>query len=123
VTGFLPAEEIDARFGKSALVIAPFRETSGSGSLVQALGRKAAVLASDLPLNREIAEREPGSLAFFRSEDPDDLAKEAIRLLEDSAARKALSEAAGRYGSRHSPELVAAQHFELYRSCQVEAKT
>ena len=39
VTGFVPEADISRIFLESDLVVAPFRTTSGSGSLVQALAR------------------------------------------------------------------------------------
>lgn len=115
VTGFVEKQKVDSYFARAALVLAPFRETSGSGSLAQALARRVPILASDLILNREIAERVPGALAFFKSEDPKDCAEQMFRLLGDDMGRRRLGEAAGRYAQMCSPEAVARAHFEAYR--------
>ena len=115
VTGFVPEAEISRLFQESDLVVAPFRTTYGSGSLVQALARGAAVLASDLPLNREINERVPGTLAFFASEDPLDCARQIEALLADSYRRHSLGQQACRYAGIHSPAVIARQHLVFYR--------
>jgi len=115
VTGYVPDEEISRVYAESDLVVAPFRETTGSGSLVQALARGVPVLASDLPLNREINERVPDTLAFFATEDPVDCARQIERLLADPARRQRLSEQALLYAATYSPANIARLHLDLYR--------
>jgi glycosyltransferase involved in cell wall biosynthesis len=115
VTGFVPEEDVSRVFQETDLVMAPFRSTSGSGSLVQALARGAAVLASDLPLNREINDRVPGTLAFFASEDPLDCAQQIETLLADADRRRRLGQQARQYAATHSPASIARQHLDFYR--------
>ena len=95
--------------------MAPFRTTSGSASLVQALARGAAVLASDLPLNRELNDRVPGTLAFFASEDPIDCARQIESLLADAARRRQLGQQARQYAVNNAPAVIARQHLDFYR--------
>jgi glycosyltransferase involved in cell wall biosynthesis len=115
VTGFVPEADISQLFLESDLVVAPFRMTTGSGSLVQALARGAAVLASDLPLNREINERVPDTLAFFATEDPRDCARQIERLLADQARRDLLGRQALQYAAAYSPPNIARLHLDMYR--------
>lgn len=115
VTGYVPDEEISRVYDESDLVVAPFRETTGSGSLVQALARGAPVLASDLPLNREINERVPDTLAFFASEDPVDCARQIERLLADPDRRERLGRQALQYAATYSPANIARLHLDMYR--------
>jgi glycosyltransferase involved in cell wall biosynthesis len=115
VTGFVPEEEVTRLFRESDLVVAPFRSTSGSGSLVQALARGAVVLASDLPLNREINDRVPGTLAFFASEDPLDCARQIESLLADADRRRHLGQQALQYAANNAPAVIARQHLDFYR--------
>ena len=115
VTGYVPDEEISRIYDESELVVAPFRVTTGSGSLVQALARGAPVLASDLPLNREINERVPGTLAFFATEDPVDCARQIERLLADPDGRERLGRQALQYAATYSPANIARLHLDLYR--------
>lgn len=116
ISGFVPDDAVDAQYARADLVIAPFRETSGSGSLAQALSRGAAVLASDLPLNREVAEREPGSLALFRSEDSNDCALQAEKLLSDLASLARLRAGALAYAENHSISRMIERHLAFYLS-------
>jgi len=115
VTGFVPEADVSRLFQESDLVVAPFRSTSGSASIVQALARGGAVLASDLPLNREINDRVPGTLAFFASEDPLDCARQIESLLADADRRQRLGQQALLYASTHSPAVIARQHLDFYR--------
>jgi glycosyltransferase involved in cell wall biosynthesis len=115
VTGFVEPGHLDALYRRASLVLAPFRETSGSGSLAVALARGAPILASDLPLNRELGERESGSLAFFRSGDPADCARRITELLADPAAIEGLRASAQRYARAWGPDRVAAETVSFYR--------
>lgn len=116
VTGFVDAGRITALFSSAAVVLIPFRETSGSGSLVQALARGSAVVASDLLLNREINDREPGCLELFSAEDPQAAAMTIERVLRDTSRQMELRQAALRYSRTYSAEKVANAHHEFYRS-------
>ncbi len=116
VTGYVEAREIDRHFRRADLVLAPFRETSGSGSLAQALSRGAAVLASDLPLNSELNERQAGCLALYRAGDPEDCASKIRALCESPERRAALAASARAYASANSPDAIARQHADLYVS-------
>lgn len=115
VTGFVPEADVSRFYQESDLVVAPFRITSGSASLVQALARGAAVLASDLPLNREINDRVPDTLAFFTSEDPLDCARQIESLLADEDRRRRLGRQALRYAATYAPGVIARQHLDFYR--------
>lgn len=114
--GFIPENEVSDIFQHALLVVAPFRRTTGSGSLAQALARGAPVLASDLPLNREIAERIPRSLAFFRANDPESFAQEMLKLLNSPMELNQLRAGAIRYAAENSPERIAAMHLKFYRT-------
>jgi len=106
---------LEGLYGMADLVLAPFRETSGSGTLAQAFARGMPVLASDLPLNQEITEREPGCLAFFRSEDPEDCAVKVKELLANDPARETLKAAARRYAEKCAPARIAEEHVRFYQ--------
>jgi glycosyltransferase involved in cell wall biosynthesis len=113
--GYIPDDRLDQLYADASLVVAPFRSTSGSGSLAHALARGAATLTSDLPLNLEIGEREPGSLAFFRAGDANDCARKIDELLSDAPAREALRGAARRYAAANTPARIAGLHLEFYQ--------
>ncbi|MBI2711246.1 MAG: glycosyltransferase [Bdellovibrio sp.] len=114
LTGFVSAEEVDSFYESASLVLAPFRESSGSGSLVQALGRGSPVLASDLPLNLEIEERVKGSVKFFSSGSPKSCAEEIKRVLSDPGGIASLSQAALEYARLNSPKSLADGYLSGY---------
>ena len=115
VTGFVESRLVDSHYQKAALVLAPFKETTGSGSLAQALARGAAVLTSDLALNQEINERQAGTLALYRTQSAEDCAAQIMRLLKDDAARQALKSSAKNYAQAQSPPQIAEQHMKFYQ--------
>jgi glycosyltransferase involved in cell wall biosynthesis len=115
ITGFIPSESLDTYFERASLVLVPFRETSGSGSIAQAFARGAAILASDLSLNREMNVRQPGSVATFRSEDAEDCALQIDRLLSNSEALKALHANAQAYAEKCSIDQTIQKHLQFYR--------
>jgi glycosyltransferase involved in cell wall biosynthesis len=114
ITGYVPGHRVSELYARATAVLAPFRETSGSGSLALALAHHAPVLASDLPLNREIVDRVPESLALFSAGDPESLAWETRRIFESESKRRALEAGARRYAERYSPVETLRRHREFY---------
>ncbi len=115
ITGFIPSESMDPYFERASLVVVPFRETSGSGSVAQAFARGSAILASDLPLNRELNLRQSGSVALFRSEDPEDCAQKIDRLLNDPEALRNLQLNSLAYAEQCSIGKTIEKYLEFYR--------
>ena len=113
-TGYIPDAQIASVYRNATIVIAPFRESSGSGSLAFGLASRKPVLASDIALNREIVEREPGCLALFESENPDRHAEEASRLLDSPSACENIVAAAKRYAVSNSSSRIAERHAAFY---------
>lgn len=118
-TGFVPEERIADRFAEASLVLAPFRETTGSFTLARAFAQGAAVLASDLPLDRELAELERGAPALFRAGDAADCARRADEILGDAEALAGLRAASLRQAAARTAESVSAAHVAFYREAIV----
>ncbi len=117
VLGYVAQENVSNIYKKSGFVLAPFRETSGSGSLAQAMGRGAAILASDLPLNLEIEQRAPGSIRYFSSGNPEDLACQIQKMAAMSSEElRRMGNSALEYASSNSPQNIVQKHLGLYRS-------
>jgi glycosyltransferase involved in cell wall biosynthesis len=114
LTGFLDSDFIAPLYANASVVVAPFRETSGSGSLAQAFAARSAIVASDLPLNKEMLEREPGCLELFRAKSPEDCARAIQAVLEYADKAQALQTAADAYARKHSLEATARAHLDLY---------
>lgn len=114
LVGYLPTEELDAFYKKADLIIAPFTETNGSGSLAQALGRSAPILTSDLPLNTELVQRVPGSVAYFKAGDAADLALQLGKLIVDRDKLLDLSKSASKYANHYSRDQTVKFHRKFY---------
>lgn len=115
ITGYVENADVEEFYQRATLVLAPFRETSGSGTLAQALSRRAAILTSDLPLNREINDRQKDCVAFFKSEDAADCARQMDELLSNPEARTQLKKNALAYAESHSIAKTAEKHMEFYQ--------
>ncbi len=116
ITGFLNEAQAEDILSRATLILAPFRDTTGSASLAQALGRGCAILTSDHPLNLELGRRIPGCLAYFRSEDPIDCAQQMERLLFSPHERAQLSDGARKYSQTYSVTQIAQMHAEFYKT-------
>ncbi len=116
ITGYVPDDKLDSLYRDARLVLAPFRVTTGSASITAAFARGVPVLASDHPLNCELAERVPDCVAFFRSESPESLAAEIRSLFADSNRLRHLAERAKKYAEMHTPEKMAALHLDFYKT-------
>ncbi len=116
ITGYVPEEKLDSLYSDARLVIAPFRITTGSASIAAAFARGAPVLASDLPLNRELTDRVPGCLAFFLAGSPESLASEVTAVYGDHDRLRSISDGAIGYAEKYSPEMTAELHLDFYKS-------
>src|SRR5207302_454220 len=74
VTGYLPPDSVAQVMSATDLVLAPFTETSGSGSLAMAFACGKPILASDIGPHKECLAETPGCLSLFRSGDASALA-------------------------------------------------
>ena len=106
-TGYVESRLVDSMYSRAHLVLIPFRETSGSGSLAQAFARGSAILATDLPLNQEITQRVPGCMEFFKAGDADDGAQKVQRIFEREENLISLKVAAREYAAFCSVPKVA----------------
>jgi glycosyltransferase involved in cell wall biosynthesis len=74
-------QEFSDLIGASEAVLLPYRKITGSGSLLAAWTLGRGVIASDLPLFREMLAQEPASGDLFRPEDSRSLAESITRYL------------------------------------------
>jgi len=114
ITGYLDQDGLKKYFNEATLVLAPFRSTSGSASITHGLARGLPILASDLPLNLEINERQSGTLEYFKNNDPEDLAEKIRTLVFDQTRLNGLRQGALRYAVSVSPNRIALQHLMVY---------
>ncbi|HZO86843.1 MAG TPA: glycosyltransferase [Chthonomonadaceae bacterium] len=120
ITGYLPDERLPLIMAATDVGLAPYMQTSGSGSLANLLAYGRAIVASDIPPHQEIVRKVPASLALFRSGDTEDLAAKLLTALEDASCRAALQAAARAYADRYSYENMAREAVAIYRLARQE---
>ncbi len=78
-------QEFSDLIGASEAVLLPYRKITGSGSLLAAWTLGRGVIASDLPLFREMLAHEPASGDLFKPDDSVSLAESITRYLSIAA--------------------------------------
>lgn len=113
VTGYLPEARLPTVWGASDIVLAPFRESTGSSSLATAIAAARPIVASAIPAHREIVARQP-CLHLVPPGDPTALAAAVQRITTDPAHAAALQRASTAYRHAHSVAATAARTAALY---------
>ena len=118
ITDYLAEADIPGIMAATDVAIAPFLQSSGSGSLANLFAYGRAVVASDIPPHREIAQEHPAPMALFPSGDAVALAEQVNSLLDltHPARRNALQSASYEYAQRHSYLEMARSTAQIYRS-------
>jgi glycosyltransferase involved in cell wall biosynthesis len=106
--GFLTEEELSVLFYASDIVMLPYKITSGSGVMFDALAHRLPFVASDLAFFREFAEM---GLGVTAKRDPVSFAK-AIHELGSSYEK--FSEAVDNFKQQLRWEFVTKQHIDIY---------
>jgi glycosyltransferase involved in cell wall biosynthesis len=109
ITGYLAAEQVPVVFGATDLLLAPFREVSGSASLALGQAYGCPILASDLPPLRE------SGAALFPSGDAAALAAAVTHLLAHPEERERLAAASRAVAARQSYTALAERTGAIYR--------
>ncbi len=115
ITGYLPEQDLPVVMAATDVAIAPYFQTSGSGSIANLLAYGLPVIASDIDPHRQITEELPSSLFLFETGSSQKLAQSIDALLGDSAAREQLHQAALAYAQRHSYGSMAHDLVHIYR--------
>ena len=87
--GQVPEDQVPSLFSRAQIVILPYTATTGSSSVMYqsaALGR--AMVASDLPEIRSVANERGLEIEYFKNRDVEGLAKAIQRLLDSPGLRK-----------------------------------
>lgn len=109
ITGYLSPEALEQATALAELILAPFLEMSASASLAHSLARGKAIIASDLPANREL-----GCVRLVPTGDAEALAAAIRALAESPSARSELREAALSYARQQSYGALAEETIRLY---------
>jgi glycosyltransferase involved in cell wall biosynthesis len=115
ITGYLPETEIPTVMAATDVALAPYTQSSGSGSLANLLAYGRAVVASDIPPHQQILRDFPGCLALFPSGNSEALAATTLRLLSHDVYRTALQTAALAYADHHSYHEMARETAAIYQ--------
>lgn len=113
VTGYLPDGDVDLWLAASDVIVATFRQLSGSASLMRALAHSKPIVTSDLPPLRELAEAS-GAVLLFPEGDVHALTETLLWLRRDEALRRQLAAAADEFAQRNTVAEAARQHQKLY---------
>ncbi len=117
-TGFLQESFIPVVMAATDVAIAPYRETSGSGSLANFLAYERPVLASDIPPHKELLSQNPNCLTLFESGNEENLANRIQEVETNSVLRSELMSGAKAFAAKHSYLEMALQTVRIYKSLQ-----
>lgn len=96
---YIKDEEKDLYYSATDFVVLPYREIYQSGVLLMAMSYGKAVIASDIPANREVITEEENGL-LFRNGDSEDLSRvlrKAMHLDPDRLGKNALETIRSKY--------------------------
>jgi glycosyltransferase involved in cell wall biosynthesis len=88
---FITTEELVALYRAANIVVYPYRAITTSGALATGLALGKTIIASDLPVFRELLRHQENAL-LVDPEDPDALGGALVGLTQDHALREKLSE-------------------------------
>ncbi|MCC6276281.1 MAG: glycosyltransferase [Oligoflexia bacterium] len=114
ITGFIPIEKASVILAEASLVLSPFRETTGSGSLAMALSMGCPVLTSDHAINAELNERVDGAVELFKRADIENLVQRLQDLMGDQNRRLELKNAALKYANLYSIPTISQRIVNSY---------
>jgi glycosyltransferase involved in cell wall biosynthesis len=114
-SGYLPLHTAHAMLCGADVVLAPFLESSGSASLSEAMACSAAVLASDIEVNREYLRSVPNCIMLHRAGDAEDLAGQWAALSSDPALGMQVRAGASAYASQFTMRRMANETLEIYQ--------
>ncbi len=115
ITGYLPLQDIPVWMAATDAAIAPYEQTSGSGSIANLLAYGRPVIASDIDPHVEISEDLPSALRLFKEGSAESLSSQIDYVLNNEIVKEQLSTAALEYARRHSYEGMARETIAIYR--------
>ncbi|MBI5739428.1 MAG: glycosyltransferase family 4 protein [Nitrospirae bacterium] len=113
--GFVVGEEKVKLMSKAKVFVLPSRHEAHPVSILEALACGKAVIASDIPELRYIADNGIG--LTFRSGSPQDLADKLSVLLEDKSLREQLGDKGRKYASGFLWDEIALMYERFLMSC------
>jgi glycosyltransferase involved in cell wall biosynthesis len=114
ITGYLKEKEIPVVMAATDICLAPFSSSAASGALGLCIGYNKPIIASDIPVHREINARVP-CLELFKGGDPAALLGKIKDLFSDKDRIKRLSGSSDSYGEQYSYSKVAEATVAIYK--------
>ncbi len=114
ITGYVSPEEVQGIMQATDIVLAPFHEMSGSGSLSIAAAFHKPILGSDIGPLRELKSQGLG-IELFPNDDSEQLKSRLAGLLADRRALESLADQTKTYAERYSYRNAARRLSELYQ--------
>ena len=114
-TGYLPAGRVPDVMSVTDIALAPFVQSSGSGSLANLLAYSRAVIASDIEPHRELLAENPRLLALVPTGQSALLAAKIADLLASPERRDLLRQAALEYAATNSYLRMAEATVGVYQ--------
>ncbi len=114
ITGYLGEKEIPAVMAATDICLAPYLSSAASGSLSLCIGYNKPIIASDIPVHREINARVP-CLELFKGGDPADLLDKIKAIISDTDRIARLSGYADSYGQQYSYSKIAEATAAIYK--------
>jgi glycosyltransferase involved in cell wall biosynthesis len=116
VTGYLQEGEAAAWMSAADVVLAPFKSSSGSGSLAYALACGKPIIASDIAPHRELIGETAGCLQLIPVDQPEALAKAVKYWAENPGNAASAASNALKYAQEHRYGQMAEEIVGIYKS-------
>jgi glycosyltransferase involved in cell wall biosynthesis len=113
ITGWVSDEERDGLLDQTDVYCAFFKDRSSSESLATAMGMGKMIVASEIPLTRELAGQEP-VMALCQS-DPEKAAQQIQTLVSDGQTRQAMRLALARYCEKNNFDAAGRRVVDIYK--------
>ncbi len=112
---YLPEERIPAVMSVTDIALAPYSESSGSGSLALLMAYGLPIVASPIPSHEQIEAEEKGCLSLLSELSADALRDRVLSLLNSLHRLDELKRAALTYAETHSYRRMAEETLAIYR--------
>jgi len=114
ITGYIPESNLSRIMMITDIMLAPFYETFGSGSVTFAIAYGKPIIASDIGYFKELKENGAG-IELFRNGDCGDLKEKISGLISDAKKQAGLKKLNSDYASKHSYSQSALRMRQVYQ--------
>jgi glycosyltransferase involved in cell wall biosynthesis len=113
--GYVPEDEIGNLFSSATVLVLPYTSAGGpSGVAHQACEFATPIIGSDIPDFIDMAQTEELAMLFYKTGDPDSLAKVLADLLENPTLQQEMAEQNFSVAVRMTMEKVVAQYLQSF---------